>query len=112
MKIHIYQIVAIRHVFGKADMTFKGEVPWLDIAKAANIGSFYETCQGCTIEFLDNHTNLALHGRHRIGLNQRALRAFGHHAEGIDDRRGEHPELYEESEEDGKIAISDRKSVV
>lgn len=42
---------------------------------------------------------------HRIGLDERAKRALGHHAEGIDDRRGIHPELHDEGEEDGQVAI-------
>ena len=54
--------------------------------------------QGGVAEGLDD-------GGHRIGEDERAKRALRHHAEGIDDRRGVHPELHDEGEEDGQVAI-------
>ncbi len=54
--------------------------------------------QGGVAEGLDD-------GGHRIGEDERAKRALRHHAEGIDNRRGVHPELHNEGEEDGQVAI-------
>ena len=54
--------------------------------------------QGGIAEGLDD-------GRHRIEENQRAQRPFGHHTEWVDNRRGIHPELHDEGEENSQVAI-------
>ena len=48
-------------------------------------------------------------GGHRIGLDQKAQRAFLHHAERINDWRSVHPELDDECKENGEVAIFGRQ---
>ena len=43
--------------------------------------------------------------RHRIGKDKHTQLAFGHHAQGIDDGRGIHPQLHDKREQDGEVAV-------